>query len=164
MKLKRVMTFDLGTHCGWSTLLDGWINSGTQTFDLKRGESPGMRYIRFNAFLEELFNLIQPEMVAYEMAHHRGGFATELLLGMVTRVQEVCARHEVPYTSVHSATLKKHITGSGRGEKQQVIDAVSKVFGFVPKDDNEADALAILSWVDKEYGTEYEWSKTKPNT
>lgn len=150
--LQRILTLDLGGRTGWSTYVRGKIESGTQIFDLRRGESTGMRYIRFNSWLEQMFTLIEPELVVFEMAHHRGGFATELLLGMVTRVEEMCARHKTEYSKVHSATLKKTITGSGRAEKADVIEAVSKKFHKEVVDDNEADALAILAWVEKEFG------------
>jgi Holliday junction resolvasome RuvABC endonuclease subunit len=89
------------------------------------------------------------------MAHHRGGFATELLVGLVTRVQECCAAWEVEYTKVHSQTLKKFITGTGRAEKAAVIEAVNKKFGITVVDDNEADALALLSWVENEFGIQW---------
>jgi Holliday junction resolvasome RuvABC endonuclease subunit len=42
-------------------------------------------------------------------------------------------------------TIKRFITGKGNADKQAVIDAV-RARGFQPKDDNEADAIAILLW------------------
>jgi Holliday junction resolvasome RuvABC endonuclease subunit len=46
-------------------------------------------------------------------------------------------------------TIKKHITGKGNADKLAVIKAV-QALGFNPKDDNEADALALLSFAMKQ--------------
>ena len=43
------------------------------------------------------------------------------------------------------ATIKRHATGKGNAPKEDVIRAV-RAQGFLPKDDNEADALALLAW------------------
>jgi len=42
-------------------------------------------------------------------------------------------------------TIKRHVTGKGNADKQAVIAAV-RARGFMPADDNEADAIAILLW------------------
>jgi Holliday junction resolvasome RuvABC endonuclease subunit len=42
-------------------------------------------------------------------------------------------------------TIKRHVAGKGNADKEAVIAAV-RTRGFDPKDDNEADALALLDW------------------
>ena len=42
-------------------------------------------------------------------------------------------------------TIKKHATGKGNAGKDEMIIA-AKSRGHDPKDDNEADALALLHW------------------
>ncbi len=142
----KILTLDCGTHTGWAFGDGKVIESGVQAFDLKRGESPGMRYIRFNAFLRELLDLLEPEVVVYEMAHHRGGAATELMAGMTTRILEACAARKIDHSSVHSMTLKKAVAGSGRAEKHDMIMAANNYFGLSIIDDNQADAVCILIW------------------
>ena len=56
-----------------------------------------------------------------------------------------CELHEVPYLGVPVGTIKKHATGKGNAGKAEVIAAM-RTKGFRPKDDNEADALALLTW------------------
>jgi Holliday junction resolvasome RuvABC endonuclease subunit len=51
----------------------------------------------------------------------------------------------VPYEGVPVGTIKRHATGKGNAPKEDVIRAV-RAQGFLPKDDNEADALALLAW------------------
>lgn len=139
-----VLALDLGRTSGWAVWNGVRIESGIVTFELKRGESSGMRFILFNSWLEDMISNIAPSLVVYEMAHHRGGYATELLLGLVTRVQEMCARFRIDYTSVHSATLKKKATGSGRASKEEMIKAAELLVNRKVLDDNEADAVMLV--------------------
>jgi len=147
-----ILALDCGTHTGWAFGDGSRIESGVQVFDLKRGESPGMRYIRFNAWLQEIFDLLEPDLVAFEMAHHRGGAATELMAGMTTRILEACADRGINHTSVHSATLKKFATGSGRADKEAMKKRASKIAGRLIISDDEADALCLLEYIRGQFG------------
>jgi len=42
-------------------------------------------------------------------------------------------------------TIKRHATGRGNAGKAEVIAAM-KARGYTVRDDNEADALALLHW------------------
>ena len=42
-------------------------------------------------------------------------------------------------------TIKKHATGKGNASKDEMV-ASARARGHTPVDDNEADALALLSW------------------
>jgi len=143
-----ILALDLATATGWACS-NG--DSGVQRFQLKRGDSPGMRFLRFSSWLHEILDLTSPALVVVEQAHHRGGHATELAVGFSTRVQEQAARRGINFTSVHSATLKKHATGSGRANKQDMIDAARVILEREPLDDNEADAVLILQWAKEQY-------------
>ena len=56
----------------------------------------------------------------------------------------------IPYSGVPVGTIKKHVTGKGNANKQAIINAV-RGLGFDPRDDNEADALALLDLITKKY-------------
>jgi hypothetical protein len=156
----NVLALDLGTRTGWALSEGGRIESGVQVFDVKRGESPGTRYLRFNRWLDDFTlremstfpqyeSIRRPrvDLVIYEQTHMRGGAATEVAAGFATRVQEFCARHGIEHASLHSATLKKFTTGSGRGDKGAMQTAAFKR-GWIPwtKDDNEVDAICLLHY------------------
>ena len=143
----KLLALDLGTQTGWALHAGAGLESGVQAFDLKRGESPGMRYLRFRRWLEEVGTGV--ELIIYEAAHHRGGAATEVAAGFATRVQEFCARHGVEHAAVHSATLKKWTTGKGNADKAGMLEAVSRRWKPVT-DDNEADAVALLQYALRE--------------
>jgi Holliday junction resolvasome RuvABC endonuclease subunit len=148
----NLLALDLGTRTGWALLENDRLESGVDTFDVRRGESPGTRYMRFNRWLEEFTaDRIHPysrrriELIAYEQSHNRGGAATEVAAGFTTRVQELCARYGIEHVAVHSARLKKWTTGRGNAKKPDMMEAVARRWRRV-EDDNEADAVALLHY------------------
>lgn len=142
-----ILALDLGTKTGWALRLQGRFEHGVQEFVVKRGESPGMRYVRFNRWLRETGTYAT--FIAYEAPHHRGGAATEVANGFATRVQEFCAEMGAEHTAVHTATLKKWLTGSGNAKKPEMMAAVAARWCAVETDD-EADAIALLHYVETE--------------
>jgi Holliday junction resolvasome RuvABC endonuclease subunit len=140
----NILALDLGTFCGWALQEAGRIDSGVQIFDLKRGESPGMRFVRFRRWLDEIAAKV--DVVVFEAAHHRGGAATAVASGFAAHVMTYCAERNIQHASVHTATLKKYATGSGRADKAAVLEAVRRRWKAEVVDDNEADALALLHY------------------
>jgi len=146
----RILAIDSGTKTGWAVNRPAPI-SGTQDFSLKRGESPGMRFLMFRSWLKKIINTARPEIVIYERAHHRGGAATEVGVGFTAIIQEVCAEAKIEYVALHSSALKKHATGKGNASKEEVMAAAKKK-GWKFADDNEADALWLLDCAMENYG------------
>jgi len=147
----RILALDMATVSGWAYAENGkLIGSGTVTFDVRRGESPGMRFLRFRQWLCETWLPVlsrQPlDLVVYEQAHHRGGPATACGVGLTTTLLTWCAEHGVEHMPCHTATLKKHAADTGHASKEQMIDAALRRWGVIPFDDNEADALCLASW------------------
>jgi len=148
----KIFAVDPGLKTGWAWYLDGIVESGVQDFGLKRGESKGMRFFNFRVWLELMLHKCRPDIVIYEMSHHRGGYATELLVGLVTRIQEVCDILKMNYRPVHSAALKKAVTGKGNTKKEEMLTLARKKWGDDIIDDNEADARWLIEWAKAEYG------------
>lgn len=155
----NLLFLDVSTKTGWAAYIDdatrpSYVEVGKEVFETKRGESNGMRFLKFRTWLDKITDIVKPQVVGYEMAHYRGGAATELCVGLITRVQEVAAHKEIEYVGVHSATLKKFITGSGRGDKSKVIEAVKKLYPDIKaahEDHDIADALSGMTWLKNEY-------------
>jgi hypothetical protein len=84
-------------------------------------------------------------LIVYEQAHHRGGAATAVAVGLVSIVQELAAIYGLECAPVHSATLKKWTTGRGNAKKPEMLEAVARRWRRVD-DDNEADAVALLHY------------------
>ena len=153
--MPTILALDLATHTGWALGWETARESGVQVFDVKRGESPGMRYVRFRRWLVDLVFSHLPEgmaeledvaLIVYEQAHQRGGAATEVAAGFTTRVQEFCAEHGLEHAAVHSGTLKKYATGKGNAKKPDMLAAARTKLGYAGSDDNEADALWLLQY------------------
>ena len=151
----NVLALDLGSQCGWALSESGRIESGVEAFEIARHESRGMRFVRFNRWLEKIafrpygdgVSTVSPYLIVYEQAHQRGGAATEVAAGFITRVHEFCATRELEFSSVHTATLKKWTTGRGNAKKPEMIAAVVRRWGAaLDIDDNEADAVALLHY------------------
>lgn len=150
----NVLAIDGGTHCGFALARDGQLlESGTEDFSLRRGESPGARYLRFRAWLARIQQTWPIGLVVFEQAHHRGGAATEIGVGFTTRCQEFAAEYGAECVAIHSATAKKFGAGTGRADKPMMIAAAKRLWPTTnPADDNEADALVILSLALRDYG------------
>lgn len=142
----NILSFDIATRTGWATNIYG-NRSGVIEFPLKRGESPGMRFLRCRAWLKEMGKLLdgQIQVIAFEQAHHRGGAATMVCVGLVSEVLAFAAQHSIETMPVHTATLKKFATGNGRASKGAMIAAAQRL-GWDVTDDNEADAALLLEY------------------
>lgn len=143
----RILALDCGTKTGWSTNINGNIESGVAEFAVKRGESPGMKFLMFTSWLRKMLEITKPELVVFEQSHLRGGFASDILVGMVTRIQEQCVEKKIEYASVHSASLKKFATKKGNASKEDMIIEAKRRYPKIKIiDDNHADALMLLTY------------------
>ena len=144
-----VLALDLGSTTGWAMELpDSVIVSGTMEFRPSRYEGGGMRFLRFRSWLDHLLNSSQGiGMVCFEeVRRHAGTDAAHIYGGFLAHLTAWSELNHIPYQGVPVGTIKRHATGNGNAGKDLVIAAM-RAKGFNPEDDNEADALAILTWV-----------------
>lgn len=147
----KILALDTATKTGFC--MTGGI-SGVFEADLRRGESPGMRFLRFRAWLTETIQLAgigKGDVIAFELAHHRGGAATQLCVGLTTEVLAAAAACGAETMPVHTATLKKWAAGNGRAGKPEMIER-AKELGYKPIDDNHADACCLYEYAKKMLG------------
>jgi len=153
----KILALDCATKTGWCLLDETGkiIESGVQSFEKRRGESNGLVFLRFRNWLRKLieFRPGGAQLLVYERAHMRGGAATELCVGLQTRVQELAAEKMIESLPVPSTTLKKWATGSGHANKVAMILAAKQYLGGRnPEDDNEADAVLLARYAWAHYG------------
>jgi hypothetical protein len=155
MNNKKILALDLGTKTGWAIKSQNQITSGTIEFKPSRFEGGGMRYLRFQKWLGEINQLTDGIDLVYfeEVRRHLGVDASHAYGGFLAYLTGWCEEKnpKIPYLGIPVKAIKKHITGNGNSKKEVVIEAVKKL-GFNPKDDNEADALALLNLVMNEGG------------
>lgn len=143
------LSLDTGTQTGWAIRVGSTLHSGVQNFqhDAKR-ESPGMRFLRFSAWLRRMIQEHKIDTVVYEQPHQRGGAATTVGVGLVTHLMSTCADLGVEHVAVHSGTLKKFVTGKGNADKNEMIEHAKSAVGRDVSDDNEADAIHLLRYAE----------------
>jgi hypothetical protein len=163
----KITAFDCAKKTGFANLLYDNIATGVKDFAVK-GESQGMLFIRFTEWLHGLESM-NPDIVVYESPHLRGKAATDICVGMTTRVKEYAARCGAELMAVDSNTLKAFLkknvpifdivkmenecksalTTSGYNKIKNKIPSLlyfEQETERKPIDDNESDAYALLRY------------------
>ena len=142
-----ILALDLGTKLGWAVRgRDGRTSHGTEVFTPRASWSPGQRWLRARSFLVEVITQRQVHAIAYEdVKRHTGTDAAHAYGAFLCIVEMLADSHRLRLLPVGVGTIKKHWTGKGNADKADMI-AEAKARGFRPETDNDADALAILSW------------------
>ncbi|MFJ1149010.1 hypothetical protein [Bordetella bronchiseptica] len=143
----NILALDLGTKLGWAVRgRDGRTSHGTEVFTPRASWSPGQRWLRARSFLVEVITQRQVHAIAYEdVKRHTGTDAAHAYGAFLCIVEMLADSHRLRLLPVGVGTIKKHWTGKGNADKADMI-AEAKARGFRPETDNDADALAILSW------------------
>lgn len=143
-----ILSIDIGTTTGWCFRANGATLSGSLDLRGDRHEGAGMRFVRFRAWLLDMHAKCPITGVFYEdVQAHKGHYAGQVYAGLRAVLMTFCELHNIPYAGVGVQKIKKFVTGKGNAGKDAVIHAVQK-FGFSPADDNEADAIALLLYVE----------------
>lgn len=138
----KILALDIATKTGWAT------NTSSGVWDLKanRGESAGMRVVRFKSKLKEMISLEGIELVAYERpagAHKASIMVASEMIGVLIAL---CIESNINYASYSASEIKKFFTGKGNANKGMMVEEAARRFPDIEIiDDNHADALALLS-------------------
>ena len=142
--MKSKLALDLGTTTGFAIGGKGYVVSGIWKFKSSRFEGGGMRFLKFRRQLIELYAASPFDEVWYEeVRRHAGTDAAHIYGGLQAILTEFCEEHGIPYEGVPIGTIKANWTGKGNASKEAMV-AEARRRGFLPIDDNEADALAIF--------------------
>jgi hypothetical protein len=144
-----ILALDLGTTTGWAMrLATNQIVHGSISFRPSRFDGGGMRFVRFAGWLDTTAADAAGFSAVYfeEVRRHLGVDAAHVYGGFLATLTAWCEHKGVAYQGVPVGTIKRHATTKSNAGKEAVIAAVS-ARGFNPKDDNEADAIALLLWV-----------------
>jgi Holliday junction resolvasome RuvABC endonuclease subunit len=139
----NVLALDLGTKCGYASSLG---KSGVWNLKPSTHESAGERYRKFRMYLEGFPAKI--DFVVYEEVHkHIGTEAAHCYGGLMAILQTWCIDNRIEFKGVGVGSIKKHATGKGNAEKDDMVFAMSLKYKSVNIiDHNHADALALLSY------------------
>ncbi len=155
-QMHKILALDLGTNTGWAIWQQSNPTVGYQVFsgtiNLKndRFQGGGMRFLRFRNWLDDInYSDAITSVYFEEVRRHIGTDAAHVYGGFLATLTSWCEAHNLPYQGVPVSNIKRHVTGKGNARKQEVIKAIESI-GYRPKDDNEADALALLEFIIKQ--------------
>lgn len=145
----KLLTLDLATKTGFAV---GDISSGERPLSgvhtlPSTGDDIGRFLLAFDKWLSDMIAFHKPETIVFEAPLFLAGGKSNIstarkLMCLAGMTEYFCSKHKVSCAECHVGTIKKYFTGSGSAKKPQMI-AAARARGFEPKDDNEADALAI---------------------
>lgn len=142
---KNILALDIATKTGWKTR----TASGVWDLKVNRGESEGMRVVRFYSKVKELILLEDIDIVAYERAGGMFKGAIIVESEMIGALKLFCTENNIDLACYSATEIKKFATGKGNAKKEAMIEA-AKELGYNPKDDNEADAIHIYRLCEKD--------------
>ena len=155
-QMHKILALDLGTNTGWAIWQQQKPNTSYQVFsgtiNLKndRFQGGGMRFLRFRNWLDDInYSDAITSVYFEEVRRHIGTDAAHVYGGFLATLTSWCESNNLPYQGVPVSHIKRHVTGKGNARKQEVIKAIESI-GYRPKDDNEADALALLEFIIKQ--------------
>lgn len=134
-----ILALDVATKTGWATK----ETSGVWNFTPKRDESGGMRLLRFKAKIKEFIALNRPDLVVFERTSgfHKNALIVQAELHGV--LKSVLDDEGIDYKAYSAKEIKKHATGKGNANKEDMKQACRDKLNIEPIDDNHADALWI---------------------
>lgn len=144
--MTTILALDLGEKMGWALYNNGKIKSGTYFLKPSRFESVNRRFVKLKDWLKDQHDIdfLGIKLVFFEIVRkHSATDAAHAYGGYFATLVTFCEELKIEYEGVAVQTIKKFISQKGNAEKAEVIKAVQKL-GFNPKDDNEADAIALL--------------------
>jgi crossover junction endodeoxyribonuclease RuvC len=140
------------THTGYAILdQDGVVLASGVIKSKPSGKSLLAETRRIVKIAEEVMEKIdefieegEGVLVAIEgLAFMAKGTSLVQLAGLNYLVRILLAEFGWPFIIVAPTTLKKFITGSGKGDKDMMMMAVYKHYGFESMDNNECDAYSL---------------------
>ena len=149
---RRILAMDQATKCGWAHSAGA---SGTWDLSIRRDESSGMRLIRLQSKLKEIFEGVGIDIIVYEAARHaapkmQGALVVQAEIQGVIKL--FCETHKIESRGYSPSEVKKHATGKGNANKETMVSFAKAKWPKVKLvDDNHADALHILGLALKEY-------------
>jgi Holliday junction resolvasome RuvABC endonuclease subunit len=145
----EILSLDTATRTGFAHTS---APSGAISFDLKRGESPGMRWLKFRQWLNTFLDTHPTDLIIYELEGlARSRAAAHVAHGFTSIVEAIAAERGIDLTNIGPKVLKKWATNNGNAGKMEMMDAAELIVRRPMNDDNEADAILLLAYAREKY-------------
>lgn len=153
-----ILAFDIATRCGvcWG---DPCGRPQSCTVDLGRSEAQGERFARAIRMTAHFVGSAEPDLVVIE-APASGDFGSNFLIGLAACVEGEARRLGAPVLSYFPNTVRKYFLGKSlttrdfpgksraqaKGAIKAAVIARCHALGWMPKDGDAADAVALWSY------------------
>lgn len=139
--MRSILALDAATKTGFAH------SDGTSGTYEAMGKERSCKFAEFSFWLNCFLDEHHADVIVYEQAHHQGGPATRLLVGLAAIIELIAVQRDIKVRTVHTGTLKKHATGFGNAKKFEVLEAAAAMHPTIEiLDDNHCDALWLLHW------------------
>ena len=139
-----MIALDFATTTGWAKIKGISITSGFVEFKTKSKEPKDLRLIKFREWLNT--NCKDVSIIAYEAVRTMKSANAVVCLAEYQSILKVFAlENNIQLMPFSAKQIKKHIAGNGNASKQMVMDAVNAKYGLTITNDNQSDAVALLS-------------------
>lgn len=116
----------------------------------------GDLFLSFDVWWRALLSRVAPAVVAFEspmrvIGHGKSTMKTSqttirILFGLATIAELRAHERGIEVYEVNISTVKRQFAGDGRADKKAMI-ARARLLGYDPRDDNQADAVAVWQYV-----------------
>lgn len=141
-----ILAFDCATATGWCAG-DGSGLPILGSVTMPRGDDVehGHFFNFWRRWLVQHVDYIKPTTVVFEkpfLPDNMNGNTVRKLMGLTVILDELCADRKITAREVSPSTIKKHLTGSGKSPKPDMIRCARQC-GVSPKTHDEADAFGV---------------------
>lgn len=141
----NILALDIAAKTGWACMVDGKVESGV--FDVSEKDFGEAGYL-FGNWIADTLTRVGKLVIEMPISWQRNLTAARCD-GLYMIAQAAAHAQEIPREDVTAAKWRKAILGRGnlpRAEAKRLVLIWAHTSGFKPVDDNEAEALAILTW------------------
>lgn len=143
----KILGVDLGAN-GAAVLIDE-ETSEVRTWTWSFKEARVERQVALRGILETILCEVVPDIVFYERPFARGAAATRSLWGMAGVLESVMGS-VAPVLDATPSQIKAFATGSGKADKEDMIDA-SRQRGYYAQTEHAADAYHAALYAQAKY-------------
>jgi Holliday junction resolvasome RuvABC endonuclease subunit len=141
----NILALDIATKTGWKSS----TSSGVWDLRPNRGESEGMRVIRFKSKVQDMIRIENINLVVYERVAGMHKSSIIVASEMVGVLKALAIENGIDLACYSAGEIKRFATGKGNANKEAMVEAAIKL-GYNPQDDNEADAIHLYNLVTNE--------------
>lgn len=146
----KIAAFDLGSHIACAHNITGAGDERVTHYDATGDRV--QRAGQIMGWLKEAFAQFEAhggvDVIVYERPFARGQHATRSLWGVAGILEALAGAYSWPVIDYTPTEIKKHATGNGKAEKDDMILAASCT-GYMGDNEHEADAWCCMRFAEE---------------